>query len=115
MTTTSTLKLAVTSEDWYATNPDVATMTVKVTDPNGASVKVQFRWAHDDESIRCIGDACTLVGVYSGSHLCALVGSFLWDKFHGDCECLPDVFLNAERDDFIELDMPIETPNYVGQ
>lgn len=87
---------------------------VYVTDPEGASVVIDFSFEDANDSIMCIGDASQLQGVYSGSHLCALVGTFLWDRFDADHEFLSDVFLDAEFKDFVSLSMPVNLPNYAG-
>lgn len=66
-------------------------MHVKVTDAEGNGVLLIFAFEPGD-SITCTQGADKLTGVYSGSHLCALVGSFLWELFGPDHDFLSDVF-----------------------
>ena len=108
--------LTLTLEDSNLSDFDaqVLRMVVRVADEKGTAVKVIFNWNANEESISCVGAADALEAVYSGSHLCALVGSFLWSKFTSDHQLLSDLFIDLEADDYRSLVMPINLPDYAG-
>lgn len=89
-------------------------MTIRVADEAGRLVSLDFHFDEAGDSIHVFGRAEALTGIYNGSHLIGLVSCFLWDQFGGDHTFLSDVFLNESFDDYIELQMPVELPNYAG-